>query len=383
MKFNFEKYKINVRLNLYIVNGEENMQIRKIPIHYARANMTIAENIYDSMGLLLVTEDTALTPRIIIKLKLHGVNQIGVYDYRKEIDTFVDEQMTYLDRVRQTKTFKSFQVDFSKSVDEFRKDINEVVTNNKEIDIPKLTHELDRLLAQNVTGSSMFEMLQCMREYDDLTYVHSLNVGLICHVIGGWLNFSKEDNYLLSLCGLLHDVGKLCIPKKLITKPGKLTAEEFTTVKAHAYRGYEILKKQNIDERIKLAALMHHEKCDGTGYPDGLKSEQIIDFAKIVAVADVYDAMTANRVYRAGLCPFDVIELFESEGLQKFDPKFLLPFLERTSESYINHDVYLSNGQKARVIMINKAALSKPVVQVSQQFIDLSQRPGLHIRAIL
>ncbi len=359
------------------------MQIRKIPIHYARVNMMIAENIYDHTGLLLMTKNSQLNSKVIIRLKLHGVNQIDIYDNRERIGAFTNEQSTYLNRIRQTKIFKSFQDTFSNSIDEFRKDINEVVINNKEIDISKLTHELDRLLVQNISGMNMLDMLLCMREYDDLTYVHSLNVGLICHMIGGWLNFSKEDNYLLSICGLLHDVGKLCIPKKLITKPSKLTSQEFNTIKTHAFRGYEILKNQNIDERIKLAALMHHEKCDGSGYPNGLKSKQIIDFAKIVAIADVYDAMTANRVYRTGLCPFDVIELFESEGLTKYDPRYLLPFLERIAESYINYDVRLSNEQKARVIMINKSALSKPVVQVAHRFIDLSKEVDIHIKSIL
>lgn len=359
------------------------MQIRKIPIYYAKTNMTIAQSVYDHAGLLLVPEDSALTPRVIIRLKLHGVDQIEIYDEKKGNDPLEGESSTYINRIRQSKNYQKFNVAFSSSVDEFKKDINEVVTNNKEINIMRLTKELDNLLAQDIKGTNMFDMLHCMRAYDDLTYVHSLNVALMCHVIGEWLHFSKQDKYLLSLCGLLHDIGKLLVPKELITKPNKLTMEEFSTVKTHAYRGYELLNKQNLDEKIKLAALMHHEKCDGTGYPNGLEGHQINDFAKIVAIADVYDAMTANRVYRPGLCPFDVIEMFESEGLQKYDPKFLLPFLERIAEFYINHEVYLSNEQRARVIMINKYKLSKPVVQVQNKFIDLSQQLQLGIVAIL
>lgn len=359
------------------------MQVRKIPIHYARVNMMIAENIYDDTGLLLMTKDSSLDPRVIIKLKLHGVNQIDIYDEKDRKDIFISESSTYLNRVRKTKAFRGFEYKFSNSIDEFRKDINEVVTNNKGIDITKLTKELDSILVQDVSGINMLDMLLCMREYDDLTYVHSLNVGVICHMIGGWFNFSKSDRYLLSICGLLHDVGKLCIPKNLIRKPSKLTVEEFTTMKTHAYRGYEILKKQNIDNRIKLVALMHHEKCDGTGYPNALKNDQIIDFAKIVAIADVYDAMTANRVYREGICPFDVIEIFERDGLIKYDPRYLLPFLERIAESYINYDVHLSNQQRGKVIMINKRALSRPIVQVAHHFIDLSKETNIRIQSIL
>ena len=126
------------------------------------------------------------------------------------------------------------------------------------------------------------------------------------------------------------------IPEEIIKKPGILTEEEYTEIKNHPRRGYNLLKPMKLDERIKKVALMHHERCDGSGYPDGLWGDQIDEFAKIVAIADVYDALTSAMVYRGALCPFEVINMVvEQDGDKRFDPKYLHPFLEGVVKSFI------------------------------------------------
>ena len=128
---------------------------------------------------------------------------------------------------------------------------------------------------------------------------------------------------------------------------------------------------------------MHHERSDGSGYPLGPTSERIDDFAKIVSIADVYDAMTSARVYRGPLCPFKVISIFESEGLQKYDSKYILTFLEYIVNSYVNNRVLLSNGLEGDIVLINKLDLSHPMVHCGSHYIDLSHEHGLYVEAIL
>ena len=128
---------------------------------------------------------------------------------------------------------------------------------------------------------------------------------------------------------------------------------------------------------------MHHERCDGHGYPNGMKFHDIDDCSQIIAIADVYDAMTAARSYRAPLCPFQVIADFELEGLQKYNPKFILTFLERIAYTYQNNRVMLTDGRKANIIMLNKQFLSRPIVGVATGTIDLSKTPDLRIQALL
>ena len=222
-----------------------------------------------------------------------------------------------------------------------------------------------------------------MRQFDDLTYVHSVNVALIASILGQWLKFSEKDIRILTISGLLHDIGKIMIPNEILTKPGKLTVAEYNIMKQHVNFGYEKVKNQNIDIRIKEACLLHHEKCDGTGYPFGLKSDHIPAVAKIIAIADVYDAMTSPRVYRGPTCPFDVINLFEQEGFQKYDSRYIMIFLRRIAESYLNENVRLSDGRSGKLIYINNHALSRPVVMADGEAIDLRKERYLRIEEIM
>ena len=121
-----------------------------------------------------------------------------------------------------------------------------------------------------------------------------------------------------------------------------------------------------------------------SGYPIGLIGDDIDDFANIVAIADVYDAMTADRCYRRGICPFEVIATFEREGLGKYKPQFITSFLEHIANTYINNDVMLSNGMTGKIVLINKHRLTRPVVRLEDgKFINLEKRPELYVQTII
>ena len=188
---------------------------------------------------------------------------------------------------------------------------------------------------------------------------------------------------LATACGLFHDIGKMLIPYSIIAKPGRLSEEEFATVKKHPALGYELLLSQDVDVHVKNAALMHHERSDGSGYPSKLKGNQIDPYARMVAIADVYDAMTAARCYRGPLCPFCVIEMFETEGFQKYDVSILLPFLENVVNSCLQNRCLLNDGRKVTIIYINKEKLSRPVVQYGEEYINLADQPDLKIEKLL
>ena len=194
---------------------------------------------------------------------------------------------------------------------------------------------------------------------------------------------SEEDKKLITACGLLHDIGKLLIPDAILKKPGQLTKDEFDIIKAHPVKGYQLLQKNKLDSHIQYAALMHHEKCDGSGYPIGLKGNQIDWCAQIVTIADIYEAMTAKRIYRGPISPFKVINMFEEDGLKKYNPKYLLTFLEHVVNSYMNCKVRLSNGEEGDIVFINKVRLSKPMVKTKNNFIDLSKQTDINIDSIL
>ena len=369
------------------------MAAKRILTSRATQNMIVADDVYTSDDKLVIPEGTVLTEDIIDSLKEYGVFAIRIKvdddgnnaaaenekvtpagdealnEQRQEIKNSAEqEHESFLKQVKESKEFEVFHSAFVDSVDNLKNVFSKVVMHNEQIDGESILSDVENVVSKGRNSIHILDMLQCMRGYDDVTYVHSVNVALLSNMIGRivYPDISDEELKVLTLAGLLHDIGKMMVPDNIIQKKGRLTLPEYNLVKTHVLFGNNILKGiDNLDPRIAEVAMRHHERCDGTGYPGGYKREQIEPFARIVAIADTYDAMTSDRAYRAAICPFDVIEMFEREGIVKYDVAFLLPFLEKAVQAYMNTDVRLSTNQIGKVIMINKNEFSKPVVWCS------------------
>lgn len=355
--------------------------------------MITAEDVFNYNNQLILPRGLELTDKSITKLEFYSILYVNVEEFeekeapaKSEIEQVIEQdKISYAEKVTNSESYKKFRKTFVQEIAQIKNSINDMVERNAPIDTDTLLKEVDHLVSldTNATSYSVFDMLHNMREFDDATFVHCLNVSLICTVFAKWLKLSPEDVRLASICGLLHDIGKLKIPEEIITKPSRLTEQEYNIIKKHTIEGYNILKNQDIDKHIKNAALMHHEKYDGTGYPLGLKGNKIDYFARLVAIADVYDATTSARVYRGPLCPFKVIELFEQEGYDKYDAQMILIFLENIVNTYMNNQVRLSNGKQGEIVFINKMHLAFPMVKCDDEFIDLSVDKNIHIEAII
>lgn len=374
------------------------MKTKKILTANLKPGMVSCEAAYTFTNHLVIQSNTTLTPEIIEKLKYYAVKAVKVYiaeegDDNNTVPSAEDSTIssitgidlsgpTYFERVQQSESFQNFRENYTVSVDHFKQGLNDIVTRNSTEVIDEMLNEVDNILSRTRNSLHLFDMLQCLRGFDDLTYMHSMNVSLICTVIGNWLNLPTEELNILSLCGLLHDIGKLKIPPDIIAKPGKLTDDEFKLIQSHPKMGYDILRSKDLDNRIKLAALQHHERYDGSGYPRQLTGPEISNFSSIVAIADVYDAMTSNRVYRKGICPFKVIATFEKDR-ELFEPSILYTFMRRTIEAYVNTEVMLSNGEKGKVILLNQNLLSRPVVITDKKTYDLSRDFSIDIDSLI
>lgn len=346
--------------------------------------MRVDEDVLTLDHQLILRKGTILTDALITKLELYGILTIYIDEnYPPPVIPAKIPKQSYYERVRETESFKKFKEEYNAEIDSFKAHLNNVVERNITIDVKEMLDVPLKLILEAKEHISVLDMLSNMREYDDSTYNHCLNVALICNVFATWLKLDQEDVEMATACGLFHDIGKLLIPKEIITKPGPLTDEEYAEIKRHPVEGYQILRDNNVHEYICNAALMHHERCDGGGYPLRLKGKYIDPFAKMVAIADVYDAMTSARVYRGPLCPFKVIEIFEAEGLQRYDVNFVLTFLENICNTYIQNRCRLSDGREGQIIFINKQHLSRPVVQCGDDYVDLSEEPELTIETLL
>lgn len=375
---------------------------KRVLISRIKPGQTIAEDVLNDGGKLIVPKNTVLTEEMISKLKQYSVFAVFVEQSDEEVasadnaktepaDEVTTEELLedgYLQKVQKSQEFISFQENYTFTVKNLEGSLRKLVAGDEDFGADGLLENARNVLDNTSNPLDLLDMLHCMRGYDDLTFIHSLNVGILSHMIAkaAIRNISDEDLQVITLAGMLHDVGKLMIPEEYITKRGKLTDEEYQEVKKHTLHGYNIIKKQkDLDSRIAQVALFHHERCDGTGYPQGVSMRKIPKFARIVAIADVYDAMTCDRVYRQGVCPFEVIELFEKKELVAYDPAFMLPFLNKVVTSYLHSKVVLSSGDRGEVIMINQDNLSRPVVLLDDNkgFKDLSREKNLTIDKVI
>ena len=355
-------------------------------------------------GQVLAPAMTELTRQIINKMKLYNVDcafvdsndplviALGLSSSHaekpaeeKKVITYKEETQSNSQRMIVSKEFKGFQMDYLLYIEQLKNIFANIIqTPNYTINTAELIEKMAPLYTSRNTIVELFDMLHQMHTLSDSIYAHCVNVALISRMIGRWLHLDKHELDILTCSGLLHDIGKLAIPDDILNKPGKLTDEEFAQIKAHPATGYNMLRNQDIDTRIKQAALMHHERYDGSGYPNQLTSEFLSDFAMIVAIADVYDAMTAARSYREPLCPFQVIEKFEQEGFQKYHTKYIYVFLHHIASTYQSNRVMLNDGRCCKIVMLNQSTLSKPIVQFDDGMcLDLSGQKELFITKVL
>ncbi|MCI7789296.1 MAG: HD-GYP domain-containing protein [Lachnospiraceae bacterium] len=359
--------------------------MKQIPISKLIPGMVTAEDVLTYDRQLLVPRNVILTENIISRLEGYSVyyvwiNEEVIDELSKPMpvafsDNSALSEPSNKERIRNSEQFLQFSQDFNQCAEHFRNSLMKSLYHNQPLFVNELLSETMQIMKQGRTSISVFDMLLNMRNIDDSVYAHSIDVALISNVLAKWLHFSEEEQQMATACGLFHDVGKFLLPSGVLRKPGKLTEEEFTIIKTHTTEGFHLLSKyENIPLHVKNAALMHHEKCDGSGYPYGLTGPEIDKYAKIVTIADIFDAMTSERVYRKAMCPFSVIKSFEDEGIQKYELKYILTFLENVANSYLNHRVTLTNGMEGDVIFINRDSYSRPVIRTTEdEIINLQE----------
>lgn len=353
---------------------------KTIFIFEAETGMVLSKDVICSDGRLIAQSGTALTQALITTISDNHVLEINVYQADASKPA---AELNYFEKIQASPEFAKFSATYNATVDNVKHSLSDIAFNNTDIDATDLIKDTTKILNDSRSNLQIFDMLHSLRKNDDLAFVHCINVALIATIIGKWIKLSDDDLNVLTLCGLLHDIGKLKIPDEILLKPGKLTPEEYAIMKTHVNLGFNQIKNQDIDQRVKEACLLHHEKSDGTGYPFNLRNDKIPLFTKIITIADVYDAMTAARVYRGSMCPFDVIKIMEDDAFSKYDPKILLPFLHNVVSSYLHNNVKLSDGRIGEVFLINNNRLSRPSIICDGEYIDLSSRPDLTITAIM
>lgn len=227
--------------------------------------------------------------------------------------------------------------------------------------VEDMANEINGSVQNN--GNALLCLSQ-IREKDQYLLEHSINVGLLMSVFSRYLGFSTEERHHMVTGALLHDIGKIRVPNHVLHKPGKLTDEEWTEMRNHVRYGEEVLMKSQGITPIALAiCAQHHEKLNGRGYPRGLSENKIAMVSRMASIVDIYDAITADRVYHQGKTPFDTMKILTELAGPELDSDLVYKFIRCMSLYPVGSLVELSNGRLAVVIEVNHDKPDAPKVR--------------------
>jgi HD-GYP domain-containing protein (c-di-GMP phosphodiesterase class II) len=336
-----------------------------VSMQNCKPGMRIAEDIYNEYGAVIVAENTILDEYIIDRIRKLDLVKIKIYEDAGDMITASSSEL--------------FNAQYNENMSVV-KNILRDISLGKEVDIESVNKVTDSIIARINENRDIVDCINNLRTADKYLYAHSINVSLLVMLIGKWLKYDYKKIKSLVISGFLHDIGKSKISPEILNKPGPLSSEEFEKIKKHPVYGYEIARSiPGLDDDILKGILMHHEREDGSGYPSRLKSGQISNFAKIIAVADIYDAMTSDKAYRGNICPINVMETMEKDYFGVLDHKVVSVFLKNIASYYIGDLVKLSNGSIGEIVYINPYNISKPIVKSNNSYIDLSMEKDIRI----
>ncbi|MCL2605459.1 MAG: HD-GYP domain-containing protein [Defluviitaleaceae bacterium] len=352
----------------------------------AQAGTVLEMNVYDKDGHFLLEMGAPLTESCIRRIL--AVGYINVYSRKREPSEGHPPEASKASAhappltTTQKPRFQAFNKAYVEKKNDAAKLIHDI-SNGGIVDVEAIAAQTESIMSELNDKKDLIGYLTFMEGTDDVTYGHSINVSLLSNLFGQWIGLSADEMKVLTVAGMLHDVGKTQIPAEIINKTGKLTDEEFKIMKSHPKLGYDILTTRKLDKEIQFAALMHHEKLDGSGYPLRLTADKITRFASIVAICDIYDAMTANRSYRPKICPFTIFETFENKFYGELHTEYLLVFLDKIAHSFMNNLVKLSNNEVGEVIHVHPKSISRPIIRLDNgTFVDLQTDKSLSVAEV-
>ncbi|PWW41046.1 MULTISPECIES: HD-GYP domain-containing protein [Paenibacillus] len=328
--------------------------MRLVHINLLQPGMKLGKRIYSEEGLVLLSEGVELTSRLIGRLKDLGIGYVYISDAATEdiiIPDMLQEETRRRALVEIKQQFQSMSGLKTKSrIPHFGKALSGI---------------MNTILEDIGSQKEAMIMLMDMNASDFDLYNHSLNVCVYTLVLGVASGYTRQQLMEIGLGALLHDIGKTQIAPEILHKPAKLSDEEFKIIQQHTTYGHRILKDEpGIPLLAAHCALQHHERIDGSGYPFGLKDKEIHEYAKWLALADSYDAMTTNRVYKQGLLPHQAVEVLYTGSGTLYEQRMLEKFRDCVAIYPLGISVTLSTGEIGVVAEIHPRVPQRPRIRV-------------------
>lgn len=346
-------------------------------LHELLPGMILSRDII-SNGKVLIAKGAVITEYALKKLKEHYIpNQIEVY--------YGDNEDQYKNNVLLEKIMTVEEVEESLKVLTFDMEkIFEDMDNLKVSGIEEVRKFAAKIQSELKSISSVVKNIVLYGSGSDTIYRHGVNVTALSTMLGRWIGLSGSELNLLIYAAVLHDFGKIKIDKDILDKPDNLTPKEFKEIKSHPTIGYKYIKEiPFLDKSVSYGVLMHHERMDGSGYPLGLKEENIHKFAKIIAIADVFDAVNSDRVYKKSKGPFEALEIIKKEGLGRLNYEYSDIFLKHVVSYYMGENVLLNTKKVCRIIHVDVNDLTRPLLLDDTGFIDLKHHKDLYVEKLV
>lgn len=327
-----------------------------LPIGMCRPGMRLAKKIFSEEGLVLLEENVEVTQRMIRRLAQCGIQYVYIRDSRTD-DIVVPELISgETMRVAMGEIRSHFQMMMEPSP----------LRNGPHPHVGKrFRNVIGRVIDDLVAVKDALIMMMNMESVDHYLYQHSLNVCVYTILLGISHGYTRDQLTELGLGALLHDVGKTKVPAAILKKPGKLTDAEFAEMKKHAEHGFRLLKDEpGIPLLAAHCAYQHHERLDGSGYPRGLRGNEIHEYAKWIGLVDSYDAMTTSRIYRRPLLPHQAVEALYAGTGTLYEQGMLRIFRDKVAIYPLGMTVRMNTGETGVVVSISPLCPHRPVVRI-------------------
>lgn len=322
--------------------------MRRIRVDELKSGMVVARTITDGDGRILLRSGIQLNENYIKRLSEFGLNSVYIRDSLGGVevrDVISDE--TRLESIKIVKD--SFQQ----------------LENQHKLNVRMVQSMVDKIIDDLLSDINVLVNFNDIRTFDDYTFGHSVNVAVLAIMTGITLGFNELQLKELGIGAILHDIGKTRIDKNILSKTGDLSKDEFNEIKRHTYYGFEILRQYpDVSLMSAHVALQHHERWDGNGYPRRLAGDNIIEYARIVTVCDVYDALVSDRPYRAAYTVNQALNILKRMSGLFLDPSCVDALITNIAVFPVGSVVELSTGEIGVVVDVNKEAPNRPIVRL-------------------
>ena len=338
----------------------------------------LIEDVITKLGNVLFKKGLHVTPRDIEILRAFLIPSVSIEarESEPEVSDKADEAKV------EDSGLIQFYFEYDKMIQLLKKVFKDAMSSPS-LPIFDLRTGLDQLVSR-IQHYNILTFTPRMNNTGEYIYHNSIMVALTSYILARWHGFQNKDWMPIALGGLLHDIGNAKVDPAILSKPTKLTVTEVEEVRRHTLYGYALLKNTPaLNEGSKLCALQHHEREDGSGYPMAVKGDKIHPYAKVIAVADIFHAMTSNRTYKRAESPYLVLEQVQKEAFGKLEPALVQTFINKVTQFHNGTLVRLNDGRVGEIIFTDRANPTRPMVNVNGTIINLAMERSYFIQEVI